>query len=84
MTASEKMKEVEAWSAEQSGKLKATDSRFNHKVSIVHEDGSVFILMDAFFVERDGYVVVFSEHRNTVIFLKEELIVCQEHAKRIK
>lgn len=78
------MKEVMKWASKKDAKLKATDKRFSHKVHVVHEDGSVFVIMDAFLEEKDDYAVVFSEHHGVLVFAKDDLVICQEYEKRVK
>ncbi len=82
--ASEERKKIEAWAKDEDAKLQATDPRFNHRVQLVHEDGSVFIIMDAFIEKKDKWVVVFSEHHGTIIYDVDDLIVCQESDKKLK
>lgn len=84
-TASQERLNVEKWAALQDGKLTASDPRFHHRVHIVHEDGSVFIVMDSFLEEHlDKWIVVFSEHHPFMVFSKEDLIVCQEYPMKLK
>ena len=84
-SASQKFLKLREYAFIQDGRLKATDPRFNNKVHIVKDDGSVFILMHAFIEEKDGWVIVYSEHHSVEFFNKEDLIVCQESVhKKLK
>lgn len=76
--ASVELKKVEEWAEVENRKLLASDKRFNNRVHIVHEDGSVFIVMNAFLEEKGERVVVFAEHYSPMVFHKSELIVCNE------
>jgi hypothetical protein len=45
----------------------------DHTVNIIHEDGSRFELKNAFFIEDDTEVMVFTEHVGYYLFYKDEL-----------
>ncbi len=68
-------------------KLLATDPRFQQDVSFQHEDGSYFYWRNAFLMEKDKWVFVFTEHFGFHVFdhsdgafkqLREEFIKPQK------
>lgn len=70
---------AQAWAKEYDAQLRADDPRFNMSVTIIHEDGTVMLLQNAFAVvrkERVGgvnWVYVFTEHHGTFIYDRDEI-----------
>ena len=64
-------------------KLRADDKRFRGSVSIVHRDGSIFSIKNAFLMKRKSkkfsYVFMFSEHFGFMIFEQDDLVVCDQN-----
>ena len=61
--------------------LRADNERFNHCVSLAHEDGSFFLLDGAFFDEVDGaWYYVFTEHHGVFVFPKEDVLLIKEYS----
>lgn len=58
--------------------LLATDPRFNHRVFLVHRDGSVLLFGSAFLIEQDEWVSVFTEHHSYFVYHKEDLVLYRE------
>jgi hypothetical protein len=64
--------------------LWASDPRFNRSVTLLHRDGSIEHYDSAFLLQRDGYVVCFTEHHGHHIDHVDELLhYFQSERKRL-
>lgn len=55
------------------GMLLAADPRFSNDVWVNHEDGSFFLWKKAFIMQKDNWILVFTEHFGYHIFDKSDL-----------
>jgi hypothetical protein len=58
-------------------KLLATDRRFRRAIQIVHEDGTVLFIKNAFlmecFMEGVAWIIYFSEHNSFNVYARDDL-----------
>lgn len=63
--------------------LTADDPRFNHMAYICHEDGSIFLLQNAFVMDNDPWLWVFTEHQGMFVFAKGDLVLYTEYKNQV-
>lgn len=68
--------EVEEYVA--SARFPGFDTRFNHSVKVIHEDGSVFCINHAFFVVKKPYLICFTEHNGYHFWHRDDLLWYEE------
>jgi len=61
--------------------LRADDERFSRSAEVIHEDGSVMILENAFVEEYKDWYIVFSEHFGFHVFHKEDVYRVSQHER---
>lgn len=59
--------------------LRADDPRFQRAVKVIHEDGSILTLENAFVEEYKNYYIVFSEHNDLHIFDKDDVYAVKQY-----
>ena len=82
------MKKAQAVAERYDKELKATDSRFNFCVRVIHEEGSIFFFESAFLMqwtenaaERQGWLLVFTEHQGVHVFDFDDLHSYDQYSK---
>jgi hypothetical protein len=66
MTYAENERDAQAWIAK--ARILATEPGFQNTVHIVHDDGSVFFLRNAFALRHENVLVVIAEHHRELYF----------------
>ena len=69
-----KMTKVDKWAKAIDNNLKAIDFEPNRFVMVEDEDGSRFLFVSSFVVEKEGFWVVFTEHHGYHIFDKDAMV----------
>jgi hypothetical protein len=59
--------------------LLASDPRFSYVVYLSHEDGSFFHYENAFIMNCEEYLIIFTEHHNFHIFVRDEVSHFQQY-----
>jgi hypothetical protein len=68
------IKEIRKLAEEYNVKLLASDPRFQRAVTLFHIDGSVVHYDGAFLLQKDGYIICFTEHHGMHIDHQDELL----------
>ena len=71
-TIAQRRKELKEY-AEEKDRTLSSNINFEGKATIQHGDGSKFILENAEIEEKDGFLIVFTEHCGFFIFHKGDL-----------
>jgi len=71
--------EIKTYAGEYDRKLLATDPRFRRSVLIAHEDGSIFYIDSAFLMQKEEWILMFSEHHSYRVFHKSDLLHYTEY-----
>jgi hypothetical protein len=80
MAISSVKKDVQNWAESLNKELKATDPRFQRSVMVIHQDGSVFAISNAFLVKVSLWTIMFSEHNGFKIWVSADLAGAAQYA----
>lgn len=75
-------KDIHNWAEALHKDLKATDPRFTRSVMVIHQDGSVFAVSNAFLARVSLWTIMFSEHNGFKMWLSADLAGAAQYANK--